>query len=41
MAVQLLVGFLVSMINIMIHALATIAAISVARAVGFKKAFRP
>lgn len=36
MAGQFLVGFLVSMINIMIHALATIAAISVARAVGFK-----
>jgi len=36
MAIQLLVGFLVSMINIMIHALATIAAISVARVVGFR-----
>jgi hypothetical protein len=41
MAIQLLVGFLVSMINIMIHALATVVAISVARAVGFKKASRP
>ena len=38
---QLLLGFLVSMINIMIHALATIAAISVARAVGFKHTSTP
>ena len=38
---QFLVGFLVSMINIMIHALATIAAISVARAVGFKHTSMP
>ncbi|OCK54991.1 potassium channel family protein [Bradyrhizobium sp. LMTR 3] len=36
MAGQLLVGFLVSMINIMIHAMATIGAISVGRAVGLK-----
>lgn len=41
MVIQLLVGFLVSMICIMIHALATIAAIGVARAVGFRKTSRP
>jgi Ion channel len=36
MLIQILVGFLISMICIMIHAMATIAAISVARVVGFR-----
>lgn len=37
MAIQLLVGFLISMVCIMIHALATIAAIGVARAIGWRQ----
>src|SRR5262245_53953226 len=41
MLVQLLFGFGVSMICIIIHALATIAAISIARRVGFKHTSRP
>lgn len=41
MLAQFLVGFLVSMINIMIHAMATIVAISVARAVGLKNTSTP
>jgi hypothetical protein len=41
MTAQLAVGFLVSMINIMIHALATIAAISIARMVGLRRTSRP
>jgi hypothetical protein len=36
MLIQILVGFLISMVCIMIHALATIACIGVARAVGFR-----
>ena len=41
MALQFLIGTVVSLVNIMIHALATIAAISAARAVGLRKAPRP
>jgi hypothetical protein len=41
MTVQFLVGFLVGMIDIMIHALATIAAISVARIVGLRHTSMP
>jgi hypothetical protein len=41
MAIQLLVGSLVSVINIMIHALATVAAVSIARRAGFKPATWP
>jgi hypothetical protein len=41
MAIQLLVGLLVSVINIMIHAFATVNAISVARRAGLKHAVRP
>jgi ion channel len=41
MLIQLLAGFLISMICIMIHAMATIAAISVARVVGFRNTARP
>lgn len=41
MVTQLLVGFAISMICIMIHALATVAAIGVARAVGFRGTSRP
>jgi hypothetical protein len=36
MLIQILVGVLISMVCIMIHAMATIAAISVARIVGFR-----
>ena len=36
MLIQILVGFLISMVCIMIHAMATIAAISDARIVGFR-----
>jgi len=38
---QILVGSLISMINIVIHALATIAAISIARAIGLRKTSLP
>jgi Ion channel len=38
---QILVGSLTSMINIAIHALATIAAISIARAIGLRKTSAP
>lgn len=41
MLIQLLVGLLVSGINIVMHALATIAAISIARFVGIKRTSRP
>lgn len=41
MVIQLLVGFGISMICIMIHALATVAAITVARVIGFKGTSRP
>jgi hypothetical protein len=41
MAIQLLVGSFVSVINIMIHALATVAAISIARHAGLKFALWP
>ena len=41
MAGQFVIGFIVSMINIMIHALATIAAIGVARAVGLRYTSSP
>ena len=41
MVIQLLVGSFVSVINIMVHALATVAAISIARRAGFKPALRP
>jgi hypothetical protein len=41
MVIQLLVGSLVSVINIMVHALATVAAISIARRAGSKPAPRP
>ena len=34
MALQFLIGFIVSVINIMIHALVTVAAIGIARAAG-------
>ena len=34
MAIQLAVGFLVGGINIVMHALATVAAISIARSIG-------
>lgn len=36
MLIQILTGFLISMICVMIHAMATIAAIGVARVVGFR-----
>ena len=41
MLAQFIVGFLVSMVNIMIHAMATIVAIGVARAVGLKNTSTP
>jgi len=41
MAIQLAVGLLISSINIIMHALATIAAISIARSVGMKRTSRP
>jgi hypothetical protein len=41
MMIQLLVGSCVSVINIMVHALATVAAISIARRTGLKDARRP
>jgi hypothetical protein len=41
MVVQILVGSLVSVINIMIHALLTVTAISIARSVGFRPTSRP
>jgi hypothetical protein len=41
MVAQLLVGFVTSMICIMVHALATIAAIGVARFVGMRDTSRP
>jgi Ion channel len=41
MLIQILVGFLISMVCIMIHAMATIAATSVARVVGLKNFARP
>jgi hypothetical protein len=41
MVIQLLVGSFVSVINIMVHALATVAAITIARRAGFKPAPRP
>jgi hypothetical protein len=41
MLIQILAGILISMICIMIHAMATIAAISVARAVGLRPAAWP
>lgn len=41
MAIQLLVGLLVSVLNIMIHALTTVSTISVARRAGLKKTVRP
>jgi Ion channel len=41
MMIQLLVGSCVSVINIMIHALATVAAISIARRAALKDARRP
>ena len=36
MALQLLVGFVVSVINIMIHALVTVGAVGIARAAGLR-----
>lgn len=39
--VQLLVGSIVSVINIVIHALVTVAAIGIARAVGLRYLARP
>lgn len=41
MVIQLLFGFLVSGINIVMHALATIAAISIARAAGYRHTTSP
>jgi ion channel len=41
MLVQILVGFLISMVCVMIHAMATIAAISAARLVGFRNTAWP
>lgn len=41
MALQLLVGGLVSAINIMIHSLVTVGAIAIARAAGSKAGLRP
>lgn len=41
MALQFLAGALVSAINIMIHAIVTVGAISIARAAGLKRAARP
>ena len=41
MLIQLLVGFCISMANIVIHALATIVAIDVARHVGLRHTVRP
>jgi hypothetical protein len=41
MLIQLLVGLLVSVLNIMIHALTTVTAISVARRAGLKPTLRP
>ena len=41
MVIQILVGSLISVINIMIHALLTVTAISIARSVGFRPMSRP
>src|SRR3954451_23378215 len=41
MVIQILVGSLVSVINIMIHALLTVTAISIARSIGFRPMSRP
>jgi len=41
MVIQLAVGFLVSGINIIMHALATVASISVARSIGMRRTSRP
>ena len=41
MLIQILLGSLVSVINIMIHALLTVTAISIARSVGFRPTSRP
>lgn len=41
MAIQLVVGFLVSSINIVMHALVTVAAIGIARAAGYRRTAWP
>jgi hypothetical protein len=41
MTIQILVGTLVSMINIMVHALTTVAAIGIARSAGLRTSSRP
>ena len=41
MAFQFLVGFLVSVINIMIHALVTVGAVGIARSAGLRHTKRP
>lgn len=41
MALQFLVGFVVSVINIMIHALVTVGAVGIARSVGLRHRERP
>jgi hypothetical protein len=41
MTIQILVGILVSVINIMVHALMTVAAIGIARSAGLRTSSRP
>jgi hypothetical protein len=41
MALQFLVGFVVSVINIMIHALVTVGAVGIARSAGLRHTKRP
>jgi hypothetical protein len=41
MAIQFLVGFIVSVINIMIHALVTVGAVGIARSAGLRHRERP
>ena len=41
MALQFLVGFVVSVINIMIHALVTVGAVGIARSAGLRRRERP
>lgn len=41
MTIQIMVGTLVSMINIMVHALTTVAAIGIARSAGLRTSSRP
>ena len=41
MVIQLLVGSLISVINIMVHALLTVTAVSIARSVCYRRTSRP